>query len=126
MQAQETISLIQRGESSNVNNRNIYADLLRIIATFGVIIIHVSAIRWYITPINSYNWQILNVYHSIIRWPVPIFVMISGIFNLRPMNAGVEFRYEIKKTFKKIYRLIFAIVFWAILYNPRSILKCNT
>jgi surface polysaccharide O-acyltransferase-like enzyme len=100
-----------------LQNRNIYIDLLRILATFGVIIIHVASSKWYDTSIETFDWQIINFYHSVVRWPVPIFFMISGIFLLRPLNNDVEFKQEMKYIFKKILRLVCSIVFWVILYN---------
>jgi surface polysaccharide O-acyltransferase-like enzyme len=91
--------------------------LLRIAAIFGVIIIHVAASKWYDTSIETFNWQIINFYHSVIRWPVPIFFMISGVFFLRPLDNGIELKQELKYVFKKIFHLVCAIVFWACLYN---------
>jgi surface polysaccharide O-acyltransferase-like enzyme len=43
-----------------LENRNIYIDLLRIVATFGVIVLHVSASKWYDTSVTSFNWQVMN------------------------------------------------------------------
>jgi surface polysaccharide O-acyltransferase-like enzyme len=98
-------------------NRYIFIDLLRIAATFGVIVLHTAASKWYDTPVNSFNWQIMNIYDSLVRWTVPIFVMISGVFHLRPNKAGMSFNDEIKIILKKIVRIICAIIFWGILYN---------
>ena len=39
----------------NSNSRIIYADLLRIIATFAVIVLHVSASKWYDIPVKDFN-----------------------------------------------------------------------
>ena len=71
-------------QMENSNKRIVYADLLRIIATFAVIVLHVSASKWYDTPVKDFNWQIYNLYDSLVRWSVPIFVMLSGMFFLNP------------------------------------------
>lgn len=101
----------------NSANRVIYIDLLRIVATLGVIILHTAASQWYCTPVNTVNWQIVNLYHSLERWAVPIFVMISGVFHLRPNKDNTSFKDELQVIFKKVFRLICAIVFWGVLYN---------
>ena len=74
----------------NSKNRIVYADLLRIIATFAVIVLHVSVSKWYESPIREYNWQMFNIYDSLVRWSVPVFVMISGMFFLNP-NKEIDF-----------------------------------
>jgi surface polysaccharide O-acyltransferase-like enzyme len=106
----------------SLQNRNVYIDLLRIAATFGVIILHVSASKWYDTPVKSFNWQIMNLYDSLVRWTVPIFVMISGVFHLRPNKSDISFKEEIKIIYKKILRIGCAIIFWSVTYNSINML----
>jgi len=98
-------------------NRTIYIDLLRIAALFGIIMIHVAVTGWRDIPVDSYNWQIANMYHALSRWTVPIFVMISGVFHLRPNKTELNFNDESKIIFRKVLHLICAIIFWGILYN---------
>lgn len=87
-----------------------YIDLLRIIATIGVIIIHVSTQNIELIGVNSFKWNIYIIYDSIFRWCVPIFVMISGTLLLSK-------KYDFKKLyFKKILRIVTAFIFWAIIY----------
>ena len=62
----------------NDKQRVIYLDYLRIAATFCVVVLHISGQNWYTTSVNSFEWNVLNFYDSIVRWVVPIFVMISG------------------------------------------------
>ena len=58
--------------------REIYFDYLRIFAIFLVIGIHIAGINWHSSSANSITWKILNVYDSMFRCAVPIFIMISG------------------------------------------------
>lgn len=97
----------------SLKNRIVYADILRIIATFAVIILHVSASKWYDSPVREYNWQILNIYDSLVRWSVPIFVMLSGVFFLNP-NKEIDFK---KLLCKYILRIVLAIIFWGLFYQ---------
>ena len=56
----------------------LYLDVLRIIATFAVIAIHVVTLYWNDYDVSTYEWGAFNVFDSISRWAVPIFCMISG------------------------------------------------
>ena len=86
-------------------------DYLRILASFCVIVLHLASQK--INSINVYSkeWQVLNFYDGIVRWTVPVFVMISGtLFLSREISL------------KKIYlryipRLAVSYVFWAFTYS---------
>ena len=58
--------------------RILYFDYLRILAMFAVMLLHVASQFWYTTPTNTTEWQVCNIYDSLARFGVPIFVMISG------------------------------------------------
>ena len=69
-----------------------------------------SAYNWAITDINSFEWRIMNLFDSISRWSVPIFVMISGSLFL---NRSIT----IKQIFGKyILRLIITFLVWSLVY----------
>jgi len=59
-------------------NYMVWIDLLRIVATFATIVIHVSEENYQNTISNPKWWNVFNIYDSIVRFSVPIFVMISG------------------------------------------------
>ena len=92
--------------------RIIYADVLRIIATFAMIVLHVSSNRWYLSW-NGFEWNVLTLYDSCVRWCVPVFFMISGMTFLNP---SVDITYQ-KLFTKYIPRIIVALFFWGITYN---------
>jgi surface polysaccharide O-acyltransferase-like enzyme len=96
-----------------LGNRVIYADILRVFATFAVMIIHVSATNFEELEPSSYDWNILNFYDSLARWCVPVFAMLSGMFFLNP-NKTVSMK---KLYTKSIYRVLFALVFWGFIYE---------
>jgi surface polysaccharide O-acyltransferase-like enzyme len=64
----------------------------------------------------------MNVYDSLVRWTVPMFVMISGFFHLKPNKKGLSFTEEMKIIYKKIFRIICVIIFWGIAYNTINML----
>lgn len=92
--------------------RILYVDILRIIATFAMIFLHLAATKWYSIPIESINWQILNIYDSSVRWCVPVFIMISGVIFLDPTR-----NISASKIFKKYLPHIFiTLIFWGCVY----------
>ena len=60
------------------NERTAYFDYLRVFATFAVVILHLSGQNWNNTNVNGFEWRVFNGYDSLVRWAVPVFVMISG------------------------------------------------
>lgn len=88
-----------------------YLDHLRIIATFGVIILHVAAPSMYSDFLTT-DWQLLNFFNSCTRWTVPVFVMISGVFFLDPLkNIPIKQLYT-----KNILRIVISFIAWSTFY----------
>jgi surface polysaccharide O-acyltransferase-like enzyme len=54
----------------------------------------------------------MNIYDSLFRWAVPVFVMISVALYLQKYNAKDNFSEEKSKIYKKIIKIICAIIFW--------------
>lgn len=95
-----------------LGKRTIYVDVLRIVAMLMVVVIHVSASNWHGSDVQSFEWKTFNVFDSMVRSAVPIFVMISGMFFLnpgKPFNLSALYK-------KSILRLAIAYVFWSIAY----------
>lgn len=95
-----------------VSERVVYLDYLRVLATFGVIFIHVFS-KGYWIDIRSYNWYLNVVGDSLVRWSVPVFVMISGTLFLKP-EKDVKLQVILKKY---IPRLALAYIFWWLFYS---------
>lgn len=92
--------------------RILYLDYMRVTALFAVILLHVSVIDWSKFPINSFNWQVFNAFDGLVRFCVPVFVMISGVFFL-----DKDRDITLKKLFShNILRIATAFVFWSVLY----------
>ena len=58
--------------------RVIYFDILRIVAIFFVVFVHLAAQHWADVDVSSRAWFAFNLYCTTGKWSVPIFVMISG------------------------------------------------
>lgn len=90
--------------------RTIYFDYLRVMATLAVIMLHMYAQNWYVSDVNGYNWQVFNLYDSIVRWGVPVFVMISGaLFLKKELSLKVIYT-------KYIFRMAVSLVVWSAIY----------
>ncbi len=97
-----------------MESRNVSLDVLRIVACFGVVAIHVSGgpifHGWVKAGCDGY--AIYVVMGALVRWAVPVFVMLTGFFFLDPQKE-----LPLKKLFKRnILRLIVAQIFWTAFY----------
>lgn len=93
--------------------RKLHYDLLRIIASFSVVVLHVSAQAWYITDLHSKEWLVTNAYDAVFRFGVPIFVMISGALFLDP-----GYQLNAKRLYKhNIFRMIILYMVWCAVYG---------
>ncbi len=90
-----------------------YLNILRVLASFAVVVTHVSAIVLYTaTPLTSLAWWVANLGESVSRWCIPVFIMISGAILLDP---GREYP-PICFYRKRIKRIFFPLVFWTLFY----------
>ena len=96
--------------TETADSRYYYFDFLRVFGAFAVIVLHVAASKWYTTDIHTFEWEAMNFYDSIVRWAVPVFVMISGALFL---SRDIPVR---KIYGKYIFRIFTAFVFWAFFY----------
>ena len=96
--------------------RVFYPDFLRVFAIFAVIVLHVAASQWGISS-TTYEWQIFNLYNGLVRWCVPVFVMVSGMFLLDFKRYSESVSENFNQILKKnIFRMIIVLIFWSIIY----------
>ena len=89
-------------EKQRTGQRVVYADLLRIAAMVAVIELHVCGNNWQGEDIHSLDWHLLNVFDSLVRWCVPVFVMLSGMFFLDP-GRNVTYRSIFTKKLLRVF-----------------------
>ena len=92
------------------SNRIFYLDVLRVIACLSIIMIHTSA-HYVVKDIGSFNFWIGDIFDSLARIGVPLFLMISGTIML-----DKDYQFSSKKLIKHIVRLILFFIFWSIIY----------
>ena len=97
-----------------MESRNISLDLLRVLACFGVITVHTSGspVHHGLVEVGSVEFGMCVVMDALVRWSVPIFVMLTGFFFLKP---------EKELTMKKLYgwnilHLVASQAFWTCFY----------
>ena len=62
-------------------------DRLRVFATFAVVMIHICMTEVENSTINDIgicNYIIYSIGYNLVRWAVPVFIMISGFLLLQP------------------------------------------
>ena len=90
--------------------RTVYFDYLRVAATLAVMVIHIAARNWGRVEVGTYEWQVFNWADSLVRWSVPVFVMISGALFL---SRDIPVR---KLYSKYVLRMTTSFLVWSILY----------
>jgi surface polysaccharide O-acyltransferase-like enzyme len=100
-------------ETSPAKPRELYAEILRIVAAFSVVFQHTVTSAWYDTSVRTGEWLTLNFYNSIARFGVGVFIMISGAFMLSPRYAHPPE----KVLGKNLPRILLLLVFWVVVYG---------
>jgi surface polysaccharide O-acyltransferase-like enzyme len=94
------------------NKQNIgWINNLRLIAMFAVIVLHTTSPLLFAfkgTPLK--DWIAGDIYNALVRFAVPVFVMITGALSL---NREYELGDFLKK---RIGRLILPFIFWSLVY----------
>ena len=88
-----------------------YLQWLRVIAAAAVIIAHTDGQTWGVIPWDSRDWRVLSMYDGLVRWPVLMFMMITGTIFL-PRKTGLK-----SVLTKNIPRVLTAMVFWSAVYT---------
>lgn len=97
--------------SSNMNKRYVWLDILKICATFFVVLQHSISHVWTNFAIDSFTWKVTHIFFLFSRTAVPLFFMCSG--------AGMlQKEHTIKKIFKKnIFYVLKIYMTWMLIYG---------
>jgi surface polysaccharide O-acyltransferase-like enzyme len=84
---------------------------LRLISMFAVIVLHTASPLLFAYKGSSlHDWLTGDIYNALVRFAVPVFVMITGALLL---HREYELGYFLKK---RIGRLILPFIFWSLVY----------
>lgn len=92
--------------------RQFWPDLLRIVAAFAVVFLHVASVR--ISPIDASHseWWAVVVCRVLPSFAVPVFFMLSGMFLLDPAREVGT-----RKIARGCGRFLVAFAFWSAFYS---------
>jgi len=99
-----------------------WVENMRVISVFAVIMLHVAAgfvggVGLDHSQYGSFDWWAGNIYDSIVRWCVPLFVMLSGYLLINKQESDSDF-------FKKrLSRIFIPLVFWSLFFSGWTALK---
>ncbi|MFI0490427.1 acyltransferase [Flavobacterium sp.] len=98
-------------EKKSPENKLIWTNNLRVLATISVILLHVSGqILIQYGKVSDFVWWTGNLFDSFVRFCVPVFVMLTGALLLPKA-------YEIGEFLKKRFlRIILPFLFWSVVY----------
>lgn len=88
-------------------------DIIRVVATFAVLFIHVTQYSVRNSASLDIAWWFLNIGQSLSIWAVPAFMMLSGALLLSPQSfdeAPIVF-YK-----KRLLRIGIPLLFWGVVY----------
>lgn len=92
------------------NKRVFYFDILRTVACLAVVMIHASG-KYVESDVGSLNFWVGNIFDSLSRFGVPVFVMISGALML-----DEKYLFTSKKLLGHIKKMVLFFVFWSASY----------
>lgn len=97
--------------STHAESNHIYwIDLIRVVAVFQIVLVHLSYVIFFKEEVLSANWRAANFYDSFSRMGVPLFFMVSGFLLLGKTEPIVDF---FRKRFVKVG---IPTLFWSAAY----------
>ncbi|AIR67934.1 acyltransferase [Dickeya fangzhongdai] len=93
--------------------------IARIVSTFAVIVLHISAYTVTQAELGTFSWWAGNLYDSSVRWCVPVFIMISGALLLSTEKIdSLSVFYK-----KRIGKILVPLLFWSFFFISWSVFK---
>lgn len=96
-----------------------WIDHAKIAAALAVVILHVAAgvLSW--NAVGTEFWWCGNLYNALVRWCVPVFVMVSGALLLDgDKQEPIEVFYK-----KRLARVLVPLLFWSLLFMSWTFAK---
>lgn len=99
---------IKEIQEKNVQNRKVFMDILRVVATCAVVLLHTVTGVKDTTDMNRYpaEFRVFLAVMDLITWSVPIFIMISGYLFLNPTKS-ITWKQMIVKYCRRILLALF-------------------
>ncbi|TKB57384.1 acyltransferase [Ferrimonas aestuarii] len=95
-------------------NNYYYLDVLRAVAAFAVVMIHVLGPWRHLYGVApGFQWEFAVSYNAVTRWAVPVFMMISGALLLsskKPFNCSTYLN-------KRVSKVVIPFIAWSLIYT---------
>lgn len=104
-----TVSQLIERDGWTSMKRIVKYDILRIVASFSIVLLHVSASYWSVVDIQGKDFLVMTVYNSITRFAVPVFFMLSGLFLVSPHKDNTALG-------KRVLKLVMLFYVWSAFY----------
>lgn len=95
--------------------RIINYDILRVVACFSIVLLHVSGGRLSDVSMNSNEFLVMMSLDSLTRFAVPVFFMLSGLFLVSPDKKNIALG-------KRILKLVLLFYVWSAFYGFQGII----
>ena len=93
-------------------NRVLWIDLIKVFATFCVVLLHTTApVVDAFSNISGLNWNFGNMYGSVVRMAVPLFFMVTGVLLLNTKEETLNMFFR-----KRFMKVVIPLVAWTIIY----------
>ncbi len=96
--------------SNSIVSKNINADLVKVVATLFVVMIHIVATTVLNASVDSAGWYWANLIDSFCRVAPPLFFMVSGAFLLTKIEPISQF------FTKRASKILVPALFWSFVY----------
>lgn len=115
VQLHADVSQVGEGRTPSVTpsrERLVQFDVARIVAICAVVCIHLSSKFLYGYNASPASFRVGNLYDSLSRWCVPLFIMVSGVLLLKGRRAqGLGEFYR-----KRASKVVLPLVAWSVIY----------
>jgi len=102
---------------ANSNSRYAWADLIRVVAIYGVVLIHSCGEYFYqFEDISRSSWLQSVLLDSIVRSAVPLFVMLSGALILCKSEKCDDALMEVNHLPRRLTRILIPLLVWSGVY----------
>lgn len=99
------------------NNKLFWIDFLRVLASFGVVLLHAGAPLFLeYGEVSDFDWGVSSFYCNSVRCRIPIFLMISGALILPKAYGSLK-----EYLNKRVLRIIYPFLFWSVIYLAQQL-----
>lgn len=109
------IEFRKKGGDGMAKEKTAYFEWLRLLAAAAVVMMHTAGSKWMSFSYTLPVWEHMTRWDSLVRWPVPIFIMITGALFL-PRKTGLK-----TMVTRYIPRIVICYLIWSYIYAAEGV-----